>query len=213
MHTCRSCDDDISHWSSVLISFVMSPLQIYLEVWNLWFLIYSCWINTRMRGFSDITVNHGVKPECFLIVSLSWSLGAFPMLVWLLTLGDAGGRLPWNKEWERLLFSSPSFLLVTVGWHSPYGTRWWLAHRKVLCKKLEMFPGIGAEGYEGRHTAPTCLEHCAPKLRRGSRVIVLFQGSSGALCPCVSRHRDRKNILSAWSVKGATLILKWIRMG
>ena len=55
----------------------------------------------------------GVKPEYFLIVSLSWSLAAFPMLVWPPVLSDAGGRLPWKKEWEVLVFSSPSFSIST----------------------------------------------------------------------------------------------------
>lgn len=66
-----------------------------------------------------------------------------------------------------------------------------------LGKKLETFPGTGIEGYGSRHTVPTCLERCAPDLRRGSWEIVLFQAFSSALCPCVSWHRDRKGILSA----------------
>lgn len=59
----------------------------------------------------------GVKPEYFLIVLLTCSLAAFPTLLWSPVMSDAGGRLPWNKEWEVLMFSSPSFLLVPVGWH------------------------------------------------------------------------------------------------
>lgn len=74
----------------------------------------------------------GVKPECFLIVSLSWSLAAFPMLVWSPVLSDAGGRLPWNKEWEVLVFPLPLFLLAPVGWHEHCGSSWWLVHLKGL---------------------------------------------------------------------------------